>query len=281
MFDKEHPDFKLLVTCDNYFRELRADGVGAESQPTEPYFTVEDEEKLWNTAVLSTHTPEGLLNAVFFSNGKNSILHGGEEHRHLKISQLQKNISPDGKVRYTYTENSSKNRSGGFNQLDVPHKVVHQYEDPRAGPRCHVFLLDLYLSKIPNRAKDQDIFYLRPLPSVPLKESIPWFTCAPVGKNTLSQMTKKMCGEAKIDGNKTNHSLRAYATSKLFKLAYQRRSSRITLAINHWMDFVNMRVYLSNKSRKRVEFWLHVGVIRKLEIWVHVFLTHCLPPHMV
>ena len=58
MFDKEHPDFKLLVTCDNYFRELRADGVGAESQPTEP-FTVEDDEKLWNyTAVLSTHTPD-------------------------------------------------------------------------------------------------------------------------------------------------------------------------------------------------------------------------------
>jgi len=28
---------------------------------------------------------------------------------------------------------------------------------------------------------------------------------------------KKMCGEAKIDGNKTNHSLRAYATSKLFQ----------------------------------------------------------------
>jgi len=94
---------------------------------------------------------------------------------------------------------------------------VHQYEDPRAGPRCHVFLLDLYLSKIPNRAKDQDIFYLRPLPSVPLKESLPWFTCAPVGKNTLSQMTKKMRGEAKIDGNKTNHSLRAYAMSTLFQ----------------------------------------------------------------
>jgi len=177
----------------------------------------QDEEKLWNTAVLSTHTPEGLLNAVFFSNGKNFILRSGEEHRHLKIPQLQRNISPDEKVRYTYTENSSKNRSGGFNQLDVPHKVVHQYEDPRAGPRCHVFLLDLYLSKIPNQAKDQDIFYLRPLPSVPLKESLPWFTCAPVGKNTLSQITKKMCGEAKIDGNKTNHSLKAYATSKLFQ----------------------------------------------------------------
>jgi len=66
-----------------------------------------------------------------------------------------------------------------------------------------------------------------------------------------------------------------------FKLAYQRRSSRIALAINHWMDFINMRVYLSNKSRKCVEFSPHVGVIRKLEIWVHIFLTHCLAPHIV
>jgi len=55
---------------------------------------------------------------------------------------------------------------------------------------------------------------LRPLPSVPISDSVPWFTCAPIGKNTLSQMTKRMCAEAKIEGNKTNHSLRAYATSK-------------------------------------------------------------------
>ena len=101
-------------------------------------------------AVLSADTPEGLLNAVtvFFSNGMNFILRNGEEHRDLK-----RNSSPDGRVRYTYTENTSKNRSGGFNQLDVPHKVVHQYEDPRAGPRCHVFLLDLYLSQIELRTR--------------------------------------------------------------------------------------------------------------------------------
>ena len=238
-----------MTTCDKYFRELRADEMRAESQRSEPLIgeedyifykillspggflhnfrcssgcsswgsvvgcnkKIKDEEKLWNKAVLSADTPEGLLNAVFFSNGMNFILRNGEEYRDLK------SISPDGRVRYTYTENTSKNRSGGFNQLDVPHKVVHQYEDPRAGPRCHVFLLDLYLSKIPDRAKDQDIFYMRPLPSVPLGESLPWFTCAPVGKNTLIQMTKKMCGEADIDGNKTNHSLMAYAMSKLFQ----------------------------------------------------------------
>ena len=52
LFDKDHPDFKLLVTtCDKYFRKLRADGMRAESQRSEP-LTGEDEEKLWNKAVL-------------------------------------------------------------------------------------------------------------------------------------------------------------------------------------------------------------------------------------
>ena len=195
--------------------------------------------------MLSTNTPQGLLNTVFFSNGKNFILRGGEEHRYLRISQIQ-NISPDGKVHYTYTENTSKNRSGGFNQLDVPCKVVHQYEDPRAGPRCHVYLLNLHLSKIPNRAKEQNVFYLQPLPSVPVSDSAPWFTCAPIGKNTLSQMTKRRCGEAKIEGNKTNHSLRAYATS-CFKLVFRRKLFRTALVINHLIIFINMR---------HVKFWL-------------------------
>ena len=38
---------------------------------------------------------------------------------------------------------------------------------------------------------------------------------AAIGKNPLSKM-KTMCEEAGISGNKTNHSLRAYAASELF-----------------------------------------------------------------
>ena len=74
IFDREDADFKLLFnTCDNYFRELRVDGVSAEAKATE-VLTRDDEEKLWATGVMSpdTCTPKGLLNAVFFYNGKNS-----------------------------------------------------------------------------------------------------------------------------------------------------------------------------------------------------------------
>ena len=172
IFNRENPDFKLLFnTCDSLFRELREEGHGSESKATEP-ITKEDEEKLWSTSVLSVSTPQGLLNAVFFLNEKNFALRGGAEHRCLKLSQISRNLSPEGKVRYTYTENCSKNRAGGFNQLSVPNKVVHQYQD----------VLDKYLQKLPPNAYDLDIFYLQPVAKKPVDNS-PWYISVAVGKN--------------------------------------------------------------------------------------------------
>ena len=71
---------------------------------------------------------------------------------------MVKNVSSEGRVRYTYTDNISKNRTGGVCQLDVSHKVVHQFENTELGERCHVFLLDKYLSKLPESAKENDVF---------------------------------------------------------------------------------------------------------------------------
>jgi hypothetical protein len=216
--DKENPNFKKLYnTCDSYYRQLREEGVINDVKPTE-ILTKEDEIKLWDSGVLSVSNPQGLLNAVFFLNGKNFVLRGGVEHRSLKLSQIKRNISQDGKVFYTYTEHVSKNRSGGYNQLNVPNKVVHQYQDVNAGERCHVFVLDTYLSKLPTAAKEMDSFYFRPN----LKSHI-WYCSVPIGKNTLSGMLKNMCAKAGIEGNLTNHSLRAYATTELFQAGIEEK----------------------------------------------------------
>lgn len=157
IFDRNNPDFKrLYYTCDNYFWELRANGVGSQSRPTE-VLTPADEEKLWQTGVLSVETPKGLLNAVFFYNGKNFMLRGGAEHCELKFSQLTRDFTGDGLLCFTYTENHFKNRCRGFNQLDIENKVVEQFQDLRAGDRCHTCLLHLYISKVPDKAIEQDI----------------------------------------------------------------------------------------------------------------------------
>ena len=69
--------------------------------------------------------------------------------------------------RYVYTENVSKTNSGTFKKLRVPNKVVPVYACPEAGERCAVFLLDLYISKLPPEAFTKDIFYARPLDNTP------------------------------------------------------------------------------------------------------------------
>ena len=145
------------------------------------------------------------------------MLRGRAEHRELKFSQFTRDFTSDGLLRFTYIENCSKNRCGGFNQLDIKNKVVEQFQDLRAGDRCHTYLLHLYISKVPEKAIEQDTLYVCPLSKIPAGPSAPWFTSVPVGRNTLSKMLQNMCDEGGAQGKKTNHSLRAYAATVMFQ----------------------------------------------------------------
>ena len=53
-----------------------------------------------------------------------------------------------------------KNRAGGLGQLNLEHKRVPVYASPDAGVRCHVTLLDMYVSKLSTAAKERDFFLL-------------------------------------------------------------------------------------------------------------------------
>ena len=203
--DRRNPAFSALTTVlDNLFKTLHCSGVGAKATHTEG-ITSDEEDKLWETNVLNIDTPLGLLWCVFFYNGKCFCLRGGQEHRELKLSQLQRCRGPD---KYLYSENSSKNRKGGLSEIRLEHKTVSTFANPEAGNRCHVFLLDLYLSKLPQEAFKKDIFYCRPNQSKPTDSTSPWFCAVPIGRNQLSKMVQTMCEEAGVLGHKTNHSLR-------------------------------------------------------------------------
>ena len=100
--------FQLHTVIDNHFKELRQQGVGSESKHAE-IISKEEEDMLWKSGVMGTHSPQALFNAVFFFNGKNFCLRGGQEHRGLKLSQFKKKDD-----KYIYTENASKNHQGGL-----------------------------------------------------------------------------------------------------------------------------------------------------------------------
>ena len=132
-------------------------------------------------------------------------LRGGEEQRSLKLTQFVHSYEPD---YYTYVETGLKNKTGS--SLKVPNKVVPVYACPEQIPRCLVYF---YISKIPPRGKELDVFYLRPVSNT---LSADWYEAASVGKELLKKFLSCMCDEAGINSKKTNHSLRATGTTVMF-----------------------------------------------------------------
>ena len=277
---KIHPDKEIKLfsdprfqplknTCDAVFKKLHKKGIGAETKAT-PVLTAGNEVKLWECGTLNMDTPKGLLRAVFFYNGKNFCLRGGAEQRGLKLSQLKREtveVSGKNVSSYVYTEFGSKNRQGGFNSLNSDNKVVRQYANTE-GTVCHVQILDKYLDKIPDEAREADNFYLTPVSTKPADPSMPWYTKIPVGKNTLNKMMKEMSQEASLSTSFTNHSLRAYGTSTMYQAGvpekiiqertghksleslrqYERTTESQLLDVSNVMS--NNRKFLANPSDK-------------------------------
>ena len=213
ILDKSDPRFRAIQrTCEFVYRSLHKEGVGVQVHHA-PLISIEEEDQLWQMNILNVSEPKGLHRAVFYYVGKVCCLRGGEEQRNLKVSQFIRSRDPD---MYTYVENGSKNRTGGLAQLNLENKIVQIHSVPENKPRCLVFLLDLYFSKLPGYAFESDTFYLRPKAKPPACPSMPWFDPVPVGKNKLFTVMKELSMEAGFKEKKTNHSLRATGATALF-----------------------------------------------------------------
>ena len=143
---------------------------------------------------MNSVSPKGLLRCVFFYVGKSFCLRGGEEHRCLTLSQFTRLHKPD---RYVYSEKSSKNI--GKEAYIKPKWITKQLQllpILRLKNAVQFYLLDLYISKLPKGAVENDLFYCKPMASPPLDDSCPWYFNVPIGKNTLSKMVADMCAEA-------------------------------------------------------------------------------------
>ena len=170
---------------DVQFHKLHSNGIGRQIKHAE-VFSKDDELRLWDSGSLGVSNPKSLQNGVFYTVGKMLCLRGGVEHRALKLSQLQQRTQPD---HYIYSENVSKNRNGSFKQLHIKSKTVPVYACPEAGVKCPVYLL--YISKLPLKAVENDLFYVRPLEDVPPDPSAPWYSAVPVGKHTLNDKSRR------------------------------------------------------------------------------------------
>ena len=74
------------------------------------------------------------------------------------------------------------------------------------------------MSKLPEAAFQQDIFYMNPRDILPPSASDPWYSRRPIGHNALESFLKEILREAGIDcTNKSNHSLRVTSISRMYQ----------------------------------------------------------------
>ena len=97
--------------------------------------------------------------------------------------------------------------------------------------RCLVSLLDLYFAKLPQTAKAKYLFYCRQLTNYTKDRA--WYSEQPRGKHALSDMTKKLCEQARIEGKFTNRSLRASEATALFRSDAPKKNSLGTYLSKH------------------------------------------------
>ncbi len=125
--DKQDNRFrKIQGTLDAYFHKLHSEGIGRYTRHVETILN-DEEKQLWDSGVMDTMTPKGLQNDVLYEIGKIFCLRGGQEHRALKLSQLQCDSD-----KYEYHENVLKNQNGSFKKLHVQSKVVPIFPCPTA-----------------------------------------------------------------------------------------------------------------------------------------------------
>ena len=107
------------------------------------------EDRLWDMKILGSHTPQALLNTVFYYMGLFFALRGGEEHRSLRHSPPQVKLyePTDGPSYLTYTETVSKTNQGGLLHRNRMPKVLTRYQNTDCPERCLIRLFKLYNSK--------------------------------------------------------------------------------------------------------------------------------------
>ena len=212
-FFTDHDFANLRGSLDAEMKRLQKEGVGVVTRQAE-ILSEAEEETLWEKGLLGDHTPQTLLDTMVFYTGYYFALRSGREHRQLRANPCQIEVieHPGERSFLRYTEDISKNHPGGLKGRKIKPKVVIQHANIDNAQRCFLRLFKLYRSLCPTGAPDH-AFYLRPADH-PTTNC--WYSKIPLGHTKLSKTVVRLCASAGIKGHKTNHSLRATTTSRLY-----------------------------------------------------------------
>ncbi|XP_050738796.1 zinc finger MYM-type protein 4-like isoform X3 [Eriocheir sinensis] len=174
----------------NSFDEITKTFLSVPVPPSSPEVGVTriTETMLWECRQLGAHTPQVLLNTLFYFNTKVFKLKTVEDHQGLSFVQIVKQRKPtahdpDGAtMRTTLLKYFTPKKDGTV-------RTVHEMHENRDDPlRCPVKLYEFYLSKCPESLRyQQGIYYLYPERCC-VPDSPTWFSSQPVQPASLSKM---------------------------------------------------------------------------------------------
>ncbi len=212
----DEKEFKnVRYTLDNVMKERVQKGIGVTVKKTS-VLSYEDEEKLWRLGLLGRYNPEQLVRTVIFLLGLHLALRAAKEHCVLRSPGFDSQIEIvyiNGVRHLKYVEHiGNKTNKGGLRHKKFKPKEVTVFPNSDKS-RCPVATYCQYVNSLPQNRKSSAL-YLRPK-----KNYSPgnWYMDTPMGVNAISTVVKKMCSMAGIDGNYTNHSLRATSATRMYQ----------------------------------------------------------------
>ena len=175
---------------------------GGDKSTSYPPISDGDLERLHDSKVLNTTTPDGLQKLVWFNIQYKLCRHGREGQRTIKKDDFEFKIDDVGReyacLKYLHAQKNHKGDS-------VKDKEERPVMYGTGGQDCPLAALKLYISKLNPKC---DAFFQQPKRKWKSSD-ICWYHNIPVGINTLGAMMKSISKAAKLSVIYTNHSIRA------------------------------------------------------------------------
>ena len=194
-------------------RHLREQGKGKRPNKAKSLTSAEEEE-LWNCGQLGSHSPQALVNTIWWQLTQHFGLRGRQEHHSMQVEDFVFQKDDDKNEFLTFAEGVTKTRQSGLKEHQ---RLVQPKMFETKLARCPIALYRLYLSKRPIHLRSTGPIYLgiiqNPVTNI-------WYKTSRMGQHTINSIMKRMKENSSLQNSSkrlTNHSARKTLVKKLKK----------------------------------------------------------------
>ena len=199
---------KVLATRRN---ELMAKGKGNKPQKAQP-LTKEQENRLFLSGQMGLHSPQALVNFLWYGMVKGFGMRGCHECKQLMWGDVTL-IEDEDRSYLEWNERLTKTRTGtGRHYRAFVPKIFANVGNPK---RCLVEAFKLFQQKRPKETLAPNWKFFLQIKHSASSSSPIWFKCQPLGVHSLESIMKKMANNIGMTGRYTNHSARSSSINQL------------------------------------------------------------------